>query len=47
MSLFDLIGLLGSFIIRGKILLQNIWKVEIPWNKKLKITILKDGERGL
>ncbi|XP_058817566.1 uncharacterized protein LOC131680868 [Topomyia yanbarensis] len=35
MSLFDPLGLLGLFLVHGKILLQEVWRAGIQWDEKV------------
>lgn len=41
MSIYDPLGLLGYYVIRGKVLLQNIWRSELDWDNKITNSIEK------
>jgi len=41
MSLFDPLGIITPFVVRGRILLQEIWRSEIGWDDELSGTVHK------
>lgn len=36
MSIFDPLGFLGYFVVRAKILLQDIWRVKLGWDEPIE-----------
>ncbi|XP_055604632.1 uncharacterized protein LOC129752870 [Uranotaenia lowii] len=41
MSLFDPLGLLSSYLVHGKVLMQDIWRTGIKWDKYVSDEIFK------
>lgn len=39
MSVYDPLGMLAHFIVKGKIIMQHIWKSGIHWNDELTMSI--------
>lgn len=45
MSLYDPLGLIASFTVRGKILLQDVWRSGIQWDEKLPDRLIEIWRR--
>ncbi|CAH0730951.1 unnamed protein product, partial [Brenthis ino] len=39
MSIFDIFGFLSPFTIKGKIMLQDVWRLQLDWDEKIPDTI--------
>lgn len=39
MSIFDIFGFLSPFTIKGKIMLQDVWRLQLDWDEKIPETI--------
>ena len=42
-TVFDPLGLVGPFTVKGKILLQEIWRVKVGWDDKLPQNLQKEA----
>jgi len=45
--IYDIMGLIAYFVVRGKILLQRAWKLKLDWDDRIPPDLLKDWREWL
>jgi hypothetical protein len=45
--IYDIMGLIAFFVVRGKILLQRAWKLKLDWDDRIPPDLLKDWREWL
>ncbi|XP_070495848.1 uncharacterized protein [Chironomus tepperi] len=45
--IYDVMGLIAHFVVRGKILLQRAWKLKLDWDDRIPPDLLKDWREWL
>ncbi|XP_058817217.1 uncharacterized protein LOC131680521 [Topomyia yanbarensis] len=47
MTLFDPLGLLASFLVHGKIMMQDVWRAKIQWDERINDQIYERWKRWI
>ncbi|XP_062714411.1 uncharacterized protein LOC134291109 [Aedes albopictus] len=47
MSLFDPLGLVASFVIEGKVIIQEVWRAKVGWDERIPAEIIPRWQQWL